>query len=141
MFVSQLLVAAGLLFFAVATPAQWWWLIGAWALWIAYAGMNVCLPNLMLKLAPRESNASYIAAFEAARGLCFAASAILGGLILDRWQTLDDLPLGGLWLSFFPCLFIFGWIVRSLGALLLLWVIEPGKEELETLTVEADADG
>ena len=96
MFVSQLLVAAGLLFFAVATPVQWWWLIGAWVLWIAYAGMNVCLPNLMLKLAPRKSNASYIAAFEAASGLCFAASAILGGVILDPCNDWTGLLLGGL---------------------------------------------
>ena len=51
MFVSQLLVAAGMLFFAVATPEHWEWIIGAWVLWIAYAGLNLCLPNLMLKLA------------------------------------------------------------------------------------------
>ncbi len=132
MFVSQLLVAAGLLCFAVATPAQRWWVVGAWAMWIAYAGMNIGLPNLMLKLAPRESNAAYIAAFEATRGLCFAASAILGGLILDRGIRWHDLAVGGLWLSFFPCLFLFGWFVRSLGSLLLLWVVEPSKEELET---------
>jgi MFS family permease len=129
MFASQLLVAVGLLFFAVATPSQWWWLIGAWVLWIAYAGINVCLPNLMLKLAPHGTNASYIAAFYAASGLCFAASAILGGVILDYHKTWSGFPLGGLWLSFFPCLFIFGWIARSLGALLLLWIIEPTVSE------------
>jgi len=44
MIVSQLLVAAGLLFFALATPQHWAWLIGAWVLWVAYAGLNVCLP-------------------------------------------------------------------------------------------------
>jgi MFS family permease len=125
MFVSQLLVAAGLLFFAIATPAQWWWLIGAWTLWIAYAGMNVCLPNLMLKLAPRESNASYIAAFETTRGLCFAASAIFGGLVLDEFKTWHGSLLAGFGFSFFACIFIIGWIVRSLGAILLLWVVEP----------------
>jgi MFS family permease len=128
MFVSQLIVAAGLLFFALATPSQWWWLVGAWTLWIAYAGLNVCLPNLMLKLAPREANASYIAAFQAASGLCFAASAILGGILLDSYKGWT-LPLGKtLCLSFFPCLFIFGWLMRSLGAILLLWVIEPTTE-------------
>jgi MFS family permease len=131
MFVSQLLVAVGMLFFVIATPSQWWWLIGASVLWIAYAGMNVCLPNLMLKLAPRQSNASYIAAFETVRGLCFAASAILGGLILDRQATWTGLLLGGFSLSFFPCVFIFGWIVRSLGAFVLLWVVEPATLELK----------
>ena len=28
---------------------------------VAYAGLNVCLPNLMLKLSPDESNTLYIA--------------------------------------------------------------------------------
>jgi hypothetical protein len=64
--------------------------------------------------------------------LCFAASAILGGLILDHGNRWTGLQLGGLWLSFFPCLFIFGWIVRSLGALLLLWVIEPVDSRAKT---------
>ena len=54
MMVSQLLVAAGLLFFAAATPEHWTWFVGAWVLWIAYAGLNVCLPNLMLKLSPER---------------------------------------------------------------------------------------
>ena len=123
--VRQLLVAAGLLCFVDATPSHWWWLIGAWVLWIAYAGINVCLPNLMLKLAPRETNASYIAAFQAASGLCFAASAILGGLILDHSGKWTGFLVGGLSLSFFPCVFIFGWIARSLGAFVLLCVVEP----------------
>jgi len=82
-----------------------------------------------LKLAPREANASYIAAFQAASGLCFAASAILGGVILDSHKTWTGFMFGGLWFSFFPCVFIFGWIMRSLGALLLLWVIEPATRE------------
>jgi len=125
MFVSQLLVAAGLLFFAVATPSQWWWLIGAWVLWIAYAGLNVCLPNLMLKLAPPQANVSYVAAFYAVTGLCYAANTILGGVLVDHCRTWG-FPLGGnRWLFFFPCIFVLGWLTRSLGAILLLWVIEP----------------
>jgi len=31
-----------------------WWFAGAWVLWIAYAGLNLCLPNLMLKLSRRR---------------------------------------------------------------------------------------
>jgi MFS family permease len=129
MIVSQLLVAAALLFFAVATPGQWWWLVGAWGLWIAYAGINVCRPALMLKLAPPELNTSYVAVFDTVSGLCFAASAILGGLILDAYAAWSGFTLGGLTLSFFPCIFIFGWIARSLGALLLVRIIEPAATE------------
>ena len=125
MMLSQLLVAAGLLFFAAATPDHWTWLIGAWALWIAYAGMNVCLPNLMLKLSPERSDAPYIAAFYAVTGLCYGASTIVGGALVDQYRTWQ-FPLGGdRWLLFFPCIFISGWAARSLGALVLFWVVEP----------------
>jgi MFS family permease len=125
MIVSQLLVAAGLLFFAIATPEHWALFIGAWILWIAYAGLNVCLPNLMLKLSPERDNASYIAVFYAVTGLCYAASTIVGGMLVDKYSGWDVSLPGGLTLSFFTTLFIFGWLARSLGAVLLLLVIEP----------------
>ena len=128
MIVSQLLVAAGLLFFAVATPRQWAWLVGAWALWVAYAGLNVCLPNLMLRLSPEHANGPYIAAFEAARGLCYAASTVLGGLLVDRYGAEGFRFAVGPWLSFFPCLFLIGSLMRGLGAGLLLLVVEPKDE-------------
>lgn len=131
MFICQLLAAAGLLFFAVATPSHWWWLIGAWTLWIAYAGLNIGLPNLLLKLAPRETNASYIAAFEAVRGMCYAVSAIAGGAILDACKDWTYPLTETRWLLFFPCLFIIGWLMRSLGALIILWIIEPQTQRRE----------
>jgi hypothetical protein len=46
--VCLLLVATGPLFYLAATPEDWWWIVGAWVVWIAYAGLNVCLPNLLL---------------------------------------------------------------------------------------------
>jgi MFS family permease len=125
MIVSQLLVAAGLLFFAAATPEHWAWFAGAWVLWIAYAGLNVCLPNLMLKLAPEQSNTPYIAAFYAVTGLCYAASTIVGGALVDQCGTWKFPLGGGRWLGFFPYVFLFGWAARSLGALVLRLVIEP----------------
>ena len=124
MIVSQLLVAAGLLFFVAATRAQWPWFIGAWVLWIAYAGLNVCLPNLMLKLSPERSNTPYIAAFYAVTGLCYAASTIVGGALLDRYGT-GSFDFYGIHLSFFAYVFVFGWATRSLGALVLTLVHEP----------------
>jgi MFS family permease len=127
MFVSQLLVAAGLLFFTVATPEHWQWLIGAWVLWIAYAGLNVCLPNLILKLAPPQANASYVAAYYAVTGLCFAANTILGGLLVDYCRTWTFPIVGSFYLRFFTFVFIAGWLLRSLGAFLLIWVVEPPK--------------
>jgi MFS family permease len=140
MIVSQLLVAAGLLFFAVATPQHWAWLTGAWALWVAYAGLNVCLPNLMLKLSPPRSSEPYIAAFYAVRGLCYAASTVIGGMLVDHYGA-GRLPFGiDHWFSFFPAVFVFGWAMRSLGVLLLLLVSEPKRERQEKNVGERRAE-
>jgi MFS family permease len=128
MIVSQLLVAAGLLCFAVATPDHWGWVCGAWILWIAYAGINVCLPHWLLKLSPTQRNVPYIATFYALTGLCYAASTLAGGAIVDRFGTWHGQFAGVAW-SFFSCFFLAGWLARSLGAILLWFVAEPSKKE------------
>ena len=122
---SLLLVATGPLFFLAASPEAWWWIVGAWVVWIAYAGLNVCLPNLLLKLSPGESNTPYIATYYAVTGLCYAASTIAGGGLLDycRDETFS-LAGGALVLGFYEYIFLFGWITRSLGVLVLLAVVE-----------------
>jgi hypothetical protein len=51
---------------------------------VAYAGLNVCLPNLMLRLSPGESNTLYIALYFTVTGLGYAASTIVSGALLDR---------------------------------------------------------
>jgi hypothetical protein len=112
------------LFQYLATVALWSWL--------AYAGLNVGLPNLLLKLSPERSNGPYIAAFYAATGLCYAASTVLGGLLVDRYGAEGFRFAESPWLSFFPCLFLVGWLMRSLGAGLLLLVVEPKAERKST---------
>lgn len=102
----QLLTAAGLLFYAAATPESPWWIAGAWVLWIAFAGLNVGLPNLMLGLSPRESSTSTIALYFAATSLAFGLSSILGGWIYDVWGKTP---------GYFTAAFVGGWLVRSLG--------------------------
>jgi len=126
MILSLPVVALGCLFHYLATPAQPWWLIGAWATWIAYAGLNVGLPNLMLKLSPREANTPYIAAFHATGGLCVAVSTIAGGWLLDQFAKVSFSVFGGIVaLSFYQYLFLFGWLTRTMGVLLLWLIIEP----------------
>ncbi|MCE5267442.1 MAG: hypothetical protein LLG00_06110 [Planctomycetaceae bacterium] len=128
MIVSQLLVAAGLLGYAAATPDEWLWVAVAAGLWIAYVGLNVCLPNLMLKVSPTEFNTSYIAAFEAIRGLCYAGSTVLGGMLLD-WFGSPGSWLTCTRLSMFATIFLAGWAIRSVGAFLLFLVVEtPSKQ-------------
>jgi hypothetical protein len=118
-----LLVAQGPLFYLVSTPGQRWWIVGAWVVWIAYAGINVCLPNLMLKLSPEESNTPYIATFYAVTGLCYAANTIIGGALLDRYGDWSCTCFGVV-LGYYQGIFLLGWIARSLGVLVLLLVIE-----------------
>jgi len=125
---SLLLVAQGPLFYFFSTPEQPMWFAGAWLVWIAYAGMNVCLPNLMLKLSPRESNLPYIAAFFAITGLCYAANTIVGGMLYDRFHDQSFAWFGRFALDYYRSVFLLGWIARSMGLLLLLAVIE-GKDE------------
>jgi MFS family permease len=40
-----LITAQGPLFYLFAAPESWWWFVGAWIAWIAYAGLNIGLPN------------------------------------------------------------------------------------------------
>ena len=115
---SQLLVAAAMLFFAAATPEHTYVVAGAWLLWIAYAGLDIGLPNLMLALSPRERDASFIALYYAASSLCFGLSTILGGWLVDDWRD-TAWQLGGLTLGLFPAIFVLGWLLRSAGVLLL----------------------
>jgi MFS family permease len=123
MLASLLIVAQGPLFYFFATPEQWWWLAGAWLAWIAYAGINVALPSLMLNLSPRESSSPYIAMYYAVTGLCYAASTIVGGAASDRFGDVV-FTLGGAELDYYAALFLFGWITRMLAAAVLLWVVE-----------------
>jgi len=126
------LVAQGPLFYLFSSPGQRWWIVGAWIVWIAYAGINVCLPNLMLKLSPEKSNTPYIATFYAVTGLCYAANTILGGALFDRYGHTTWSGLGGVSLGYYQGIFLLGWIARSLGLLVLLLVIEGRGPRLET---------
>lgn len=127
MILSLLIVAQGPLFYFLSTPEHWWWLTGAWLAWIVYAGINVALPNLMLKLSPSESNAPYIAMYYAVTGLCYAASTIVGGAVSDHCRDMV-VTLAGAELDYYAALFLFGWITRMLGVVVLLWVIEEPRE-------------
>ena len=127
------LVALGPLFFCAAVPRQPWWIVGAWAVWIAYAGINVGQPNLMLKLAPRQSSAAYVAAFHAITGLMVAASTIAGGCLIDHFAGRHFRPFAGCWsLDVFQVSFLLGAAARLLG-MLLLWPIGERPAMAETV--------
>ena len=121
------IVAAGPAFFLVAGEAGWWWLIGAWAVWVAYAGLNVCLPNLILKLSSDQTNTPHIATFYAVTGFATAVATLIGGWIFDNFGDYHfcfPFASDAYSLDFYQYSFLFGWITRTMGVLLLLLVIE-----------------
>ncbi len=122
--VCQLVVASGLLFYALAGPSAPHWLWGAWLVWIAFAGHNLCQNNLLLKLVPAHRNTFPIAAQQALSAVGFALSALAGGWLLDQlraWTASDsaEFSLRGV----YALLFVVGWLMRSL-VVGLLWPID-----------------
>ena len=128
------IVASGPLFYFFSTPEEWYWMIGAWVAWIAYAGINVCLPNLMLKLSPGEERETYIASFYAISGVCIAGSTLLGGWLFDRFGD-SRFVVGGWEFSFYEYSFLFGWVTRTMGVLVLLLIVEgPARDRPDHMT-------
>jgi MFS family permease len=121
MIVSQLIVATGPLFLFMATRDAWWWLVGAYLVWIAYAGLNVGLDNVKLKLAPADNNAPYLAAYYTVSDVIFGTSVLAAGWACDR---LED--LGFETLDVYAGIFLLGWLGRTLIAALLVPIDEAG---------------
>ena len=82
----QWMVSIAMIFYLIASPGPaWhaWLLLGAWVLWSFYAGHNVCLPNLALKLAPVQEKSPYVAANEAVASLFHGVITLVGGFLFD----------------------------------------------------------
>lgn len=125
MTVSQLIAASGLLFFLAASPSRWWLIVGAFIAWVAYAGLNVGLDNIKLKLAPADNNAPYLAVFHATGDLANGLATVAGGLLYDQQLLAGTAPL-----SLYAWLFFLGWLGRTLTALLIARLIEPGAQRI-----------
>ncbi len=125
--VSQLVQASGLLFFVLAAPGDSGWLWGAWIAWSAFAGINICVPNLLLKLAPLGQTAAYVGIYTGLTGAVYAAGTMSGGYLHDwlklRYAIASDAAASA---EFYHQLFLCGWVLRSMAVLWLVRVIEPG---------------
>ena len=97
-------------------------------MWIAFAGLNVGLDNIKLKLAPEDNNAPFVAIYHAVADLANGIAIIVGGWILDRITA-----EGAHAASFYAQIFILGWIGRLLVVPFLVRLIEPGAERLRDL--------
>jgi len=129
MILCQVIVASSMIFFLLASPEHAFWLFGAYIAWSFYAGLNIGLPNLMLRLAPdgqRQDNSGYIAVYFAASGACYAASSVLGGWLFDLLKVEGSHRIGPYLLTHYQILFATGLFARSLALVWLLLLVEPG---------------
>ncbi len=125
--VSQLVVVTGPLFYVIATPEHPWWLCGAWLVWSAYVGLNICLPNVMLKLAPAGESGSYIATYFGLTNLVYAIGTVAGGYLLEQaQQAAFEWQFAGVTMSYWPLLFLLGFVLRLLAVPILFALREPG---------------
>jgi MFS family permease len=134
MIVSQLIVATGPLFLLVATPVQPWWIVGAYVAWIAYAGMNVGIDTVKLKLAPQDNTAPCLAVYYAVGDLGFGTATVLGGLLFDRLVE-RGIEAADVYAAFF----VAGWLGRTLVVALLAPLEEPGAQRLRDIVNRAAA--
>jgi len=121
----QLLVGAAPLFYFIASPNQPYWLYGAWLLWSAYAGINICLPNLTLRLAPPAERSAHLATYHALTSLCFVVGSLAGGYAFDHFVP-RSIALAGGSLTKFQLYFLLAFVLRSAGAAIVASVPEPG---------------
>jgi predicted MFS family arabinose efflux permease len=124
MLVSQLCVAAAPLCFLIATPSRTYWIFVAYLLWSWYVGLNIGLPNWILRHAPRGESSPYLSAYFGVTGVCYAVAAIVGGYLLDQLTAHWGAgPLVGDW-TLIHLTFLFAWVTRTFGAALLARVPE-----------------
>jgi hypothetical protein len=123
---SQAIVALSPLFFLYASPAAPWWILGVYVCWLAYAGHDVTLPNLMLGLSRPGETATYAAAWFAWTQLAYSLSTVAGGVLFD-WLAVRFEPVTvGCWtVDHYAVMFVGSWLLKSFGVALALRVPEP----------------
>jgi MFS family permease len=122
---SQLLVGAAPLAFLWANADYPNRLYAAYALWIFYAGINICLPNLTILLAPPGGQAPHLAAYYVSGSLFVSAGTLAGGYAFDALVDAGfQIHIGSLHLDPFAIAFLFAFATRTAGALLLLRINE-----------------
>jgi MFS family permease len=123
---SQGIIALAPLFFLFATPTAPWWILGAYVCWLAYAGHDVTLTNLMLGLSPPGATPQYAAAWFTWTQLAYSLSVLAGGVLFD-WLSEHATPVGaaGWPLDHFAILLAGGWVLKSMGVALAARIQEP----------------
>ncbi|MFV0445306.1 MAG: MFS transporter [Planctomycetaceae bacterium] len=116
LFWGLLLVSTAMGFWLLARPGHSYWLGGAYAVWGLFGLVNVCLRNLLLKLAPESDNAMPIALLEHLAGFFAGGMGLLGGWLLG--ELISRAGASALWP--YATLFLVSWFGRATAALWLL---------------------
>lgn len=119
---AQLLVACGPLCFLLAAPGSSWWIAVAFALWVAYAPINIGLDTLKLGLGDPKNNAPYLAVYHALGDLSNGLTMLAGGLLYDLLAAGDQRAL-----RVYASLFLAGWLLRLLAVPLAARLAEPSR--------------
>jgi MFS family permease len=125
---AQAILSLSPLFFLYASSAAPWWILGAYACWLAYAGHDVTLPNLMLGLSKPGETASYAAAWFAWTQLAYSLSTVAGGVLFD-WLAVRFEPVmfGGWTVDHYALMFVVSWLLKSFGVAWAMRVPEPAR--------------
>ena len=126
MIYSLLIASSGLIFWLMATKETWYYLFGAYALWGAYAGLNISGRNLLYKLSPRSDNSFELSLFRLVGGFFAGISGLLGGLWLnDLLEAEFQMQIGSWEIHAFQLLFLISLLGRYLSVLWLIPVKQP----------------
>ena len=118
---STLAVSLALLFWLAATPATWWLLFPAYAIWGLFGVVNLCGQNLALRLAPPSDNTLHLAMFRQVGGLLAGLAGLGGGWWLDELlRAAADPARAETALLPYQTLFLVSLIGRATAALWLL---------------------
>lgn len=93
---------------------------------VVWAGGTLASSNLLLKLAPRQGNATYLSVFGALTGMVAAMAPVASGAVLEaarHWEF----TLFGLHLYHYKIMFLVSFVCRSASLLLLFPVPEQGE--------------
>jgi MFS family permease len=115
-------------FYLVSTAENAYWIILSVQLMsgAAWAGLSLAAANLLLRLAPREKNSTYLSTFGALSGAGTALAPILSGIVSQAaagWQV----DIGGLHLYHFKFMFVVSLVARVASIFLLVRIPEPNE--------------
>jgi hypothetical protein len=109
-----------------------WWIVGAWLVWSAYSGLNICLPNLNMKFSTPENRPATFALYYALTSVAYAGSTLLGGQLYD-YLRYESFYVGPWLFDVYGFLFYVAFVTRMMGLLFIFAIDEPGAWRIRSL--------